>query len=302
MDHQPDVVKELTHPRMPSFKAFVLVNGQRVNVYNISQVGPRTTVGYIEASDDQEFEIGYESLGSELHKVSKALDVTALVDDTFVDARCFYNIPGNREPRRRTIDGFRENPTSIRPFKFGTVALTDDEDRVPQSESFHKNVGTIQLKCRRLHGYSTGAEASFGCFEKQSLHEASKKARLSHQAELGASKHSPDLGSFCTPSYIDHHSDKAFAVIEFRYCSRFLLEIGGHLPAHLMPPAPATPPPPAPLLDPTRESDDESSQSSSELSRLRKRVAELERSKNKKRKIKRERAVKPEPGEVVVLD
>ncbi|KAK4052210.1 hypothetical protein OIO90_004432 [Microbotryomycetes sp. JL221] len=223
------VATELTHPRLPSSEAFVLINDQRVNVYDIKYEGENKVVGYIEAQESQEFEIGYKYVPGVLYGGSTAFSIVSRVDGI--------------------------------------------------GEDFHKNVGSIQMQLRRLEPFQVDDKVAKDYkpgFQKEILHEASKKATLSHQVELGLSKHNVNTKTMCHPTFIDSRYASPYVQFEFRYMSRFLLEIGGHLPAHLMPASPSPARADAPTVDLTLDSDGEQASAAEEIQRLKRRLAELE--------------------------
>ncbi|KAM0791133.1 hypothetical protein ACM66B_005619 [Microbotryomycetes sp. NB124-2] len=266
--------KELTHSSLPSFEAYVLVNGQRVDVYDIKQIGNKV-IGYIESRDGAEFEVGYSYLGSRLSKINKAFDVTAMVDDATIESFVQKSRPGSSTPADVTVQGFRETPTTLQPLLFTKLSLTDNDELASQSEDFVRNVGSIQLRYRRIKDYVPSTRPSTfvqPAFQQRSLHEANKKAKLSHQA-----------GNL---EFLDPLQGPPFVQFEFRYCSRFLLEIENHLPAHLMPaPAPPARSKAGAALDLTADSDDEAARVD-EIARLKKRLADLERDQKPDKKPK----------------
>ncbi|BGP23053.1 hypothetical protein JCM10295v2_001946 [Rhodotorula toruloides] len=147
--------------------------------------------------------------------------------------------------RSYTWRGRSESATSLRPFVFSPLALTSDPDSASHlTESQLRSLGSIQLRIYRgrvgeaadsKEGMNAGdAEGGMGLGEAK-LWEESKKLGLSHQASLGpAREHNAEKRSvfvFDEKRFGDR-KDKPYAVLEFKYRSRTVLEIEGIVEAH----------------------------------------------------------------------
>lgn len=76
------------------------------------------------------------------------------------------------------------NQGTIRHYLFKPLSLTDDADLACEDERVVKSIGTIQLRICRIDvtGEVAPAVPEFVSAEPPTLHEMSKKARVSHQA------------------------------------------------------------------------------------------------------------------------
>ncbi|KAM0791134.1 hypothetical protein ACM66B_005620 [Microbotryomycetes sp. NB124-2] len=309
---------KLVHPSLPSFAVSVLINNQPVSVYDIKQEGNKV-IGYIEAQTGQEFQISCTMIDKSLCKVSKACRLVTLLDGSEVDAVCHKHqsqkAKGADQTHTNTIQGYTNSHSTLRPFVFGQVSMTDDDAQtMTAGEEFYKGLGSIEVHYHRLQkmvkkpgggGYVPPA------FAKHSVHEAYKKAELSHQAESalfgGLAEYNP-----VSVRYLDPKKGPPFVSFEFRYCSRFLLETQNCLPANMMP-APA----PADDSDDAVESNGDEAEEEQEKQKHEeeeeiiviastRRMAKSTGSQksNKKHKAKREAkpVAKNEPTEVLVLD
>lgn len=86
-------------------------------------------------------------------------------------------------PRRMsTFSAARITSTTERPFLFGTLLTTDDDDRACQDERVAHNLGTIQLRIQRITDLRPAPEPRKARnLEDIVIHEQYKKAQLSHQ-------------------------------------------------------------------------------------------------------------------------
>ncbi|GAA5829662.1 hypothetical protein JCM11251_000240 [Rhodosporidiobolus azoricus] len=89
----------------------------------------------------------------------------------------------------------------MRPFSFASLATTDDAHKACTDENVIKGLGTIQL---------------------------SKKATLSHQARFGSPRQVKPV-SLTSFNWLDP-ADSPLAMLKFRYRSRALLQLEGHMP------------------------------------------------------------------------
>lgn len=82
-----------------------------------------------------------------------------------------------------SFSGFTESATSERPLVFGKALTTDDDEIACTDEKIVKGMGVIQVTYRRVKSFGAPytPEAKAVPAEVR-LHEASKKAQLSHQA------------------------------------------------------------------------------------------------------------------------
>ncbi|ORY79700.1 hypothetical protein BCR35DRAFT_331951 [Leucosporidium creatinivorum] len=280
---QPSPPTELTSTRMPGCSAWVTVDDKPLPVYSALSEGNKS-IGYIEAIEGAQFKCIIAT------DERKRLPKTTPRISTWMDA---------------VYAGAQVTATTQRPFQFAKLSLTDDEDRACREEQVVKNMGTLQVKVIRVKDLHDADYVPLdGLHSEVVLHEATKKATLSHQTSLAPPQASPKMGLQTRCTEIDSPVNP-FYTFEFRYRSRALLELEGQAPAL---PAPSPPPaaaaaaedPPAATaqqpptsakakgkkraIEITIDSDDDED-GMTEVERLRARVAALERER-----------VKPEPG------
>ncbi|KAI5481239.1 hypothetical protein MNV49_004859 [Pseudohyphozyma bogoriensis] len=121
-----------------------------------------------------------------------------------------------------------EFQTTLQPFEFSKLSVVAEEEQSTASETFLKNLGRISLRLERvteIKPVDDLAQNINRASASQSVHEATKKATLSHQTRLGESQPcTPRRGYRCQA--IDP-KDKPWYDFEFQYLSRDLLEMKG---------------------------------------------------------------------------
>lgn len=140
--------------------------------------------------------------------------------------------------RVATFKGKRTGPTSISPFQFSNMKLTDDLDVSNNDESFVKNIASIEVSIHRCSLTSQPSEVYNYRYEdhKESLvHERTKKVRspldellshvdvlvqgmMSHVTSLGAAVYAPAANTV-TVDWVDTPSAPLFT-FRFNYRSR----------------------------------------------------------------------------------
>ncbi|GAA5860268.1 hypothetical protein JCM1840_002842 [Sporobolomyces johnsonii] len=208
--------------------AWVTIDDVPVPVYQVEEMDNKVTC-FIGAVEGKEFKVGFENVGFS----GSELDAHLLLDGAKVNG-------GTTRSRFKPgmLNGLRESPTTIRPYAFAKLAVTDDPNLASNDENFIKNVGTIQVHVYRVNflGEKPFAKRPLEGVKNQVIDERSKKATLSHQANLGQPKLTPDRHSFSTTfEYVDKRSQPS-QIFEFKYRSRALLELQG-----LVEPAPTPP-------------------------------------------------------------
>ncbi|GAA5896657.1 hypothetical protein JCM5296_004200 [Sporobolomyces johnsonii] len=282
--------------------AWVTVDDVPVPVYQVEERGNKVTC-FIEAVEGKEFKVGFENVGFDWSE----LCVDGVLDGTTMDG-VFLHSTHNRA----ILEGRYVSAAVMRPFVFAKLVLTDDPDLASTDENFVKNLGTIQVHMHRVYylGSKPFTNRASDGVKNQVAHERSKKATLSHQANLGQAKVAPVTGE-ARLQYVDQHK-RPSQIFEFKYRSRALLELQG-----LVEPAPA---PPQPVAGPSTSkgnkrkastslqvdkdgaivisSDDDSDEddAAAELARL---DAEIEKLKKRKEKLGSKK-VKEEPGSTEV--
>ncbi|BGP14088.1 hypothetical protein JCM10213_002383 [Rhodosporidiobolus nylandii] len=155
--------------------------------------------------------------------------------------------------RFQVIEGREESRTTIRPFLFGNVKLTDDDALACADIEVIKNAGTIQLRYWRVRNLRTVESFSPAPPSTQPIHEKKKKAALSHMASYGAAVAKAPTSRLAW-NWVDP-IDSPYSVVEFRYRSRTLLQLDGHIPDSPEPspePAASASPSPPPVAGPSQ--------------------------------------------------
>ncbi|KAL8283957.1 hypothetical protein RQP46_005070 [Phenoliferia psychrophenolica] len=332
---------ELTHAS--NYSAYVTINDAKVPVYKVvDKPDLRKTTCYIEAVTGAEFKVHYRDASSFSSTDWAAwvhIDGKSMRGSTFRKDGAFHSAPADDPRRVANWSGRSSGPGQEQPFMFSAPTLTDDVATAVNDENIIKNLATIQVKMHR--GTSGKPVASHYTQATETvLHEKAKKAMVSHTAKLGAAK--PCKPRSCTAFHYIDPTDAPYWTFEFRYLSRVLLELQGHVEAEPTPSPSASPPPAAAVKKEkhaasasakgkgkretiTIDSDDsdvgdgdvEGEDSKAELKRLRERIAKIEgedegagasgSAGGERKKVKREKVVvkeeKGKDGKVVyVLD
>ncbi|GAA5864771.1 hypothetical protein JCM1840_004894 [Sporobolomyces johnsonii] len=202
--------------------AWVTVDDVPVPVYQVEESGNKVTC-FIEAVEDKEFKVGFENVGFSWFEV---------VVDVFLDGKLSAGMISRSQFKPDMLEGRPESSTTIRPFAFAKLATTDDADLATTDKNFIENLGTIQITVRRFYDDSTASSAEEEEGVKNQVVHESKKAILSHQANLGQVKAMPHVRS-ARVKYVDRR-ERPVQIFEFKYRSRALLEL-----QNVVEPAPA---------------------------------------------------------------
>ncbi|GAA5947440.1 hypothetical protein JCM3765_001678 [Sporobolomyces pararoseus] len=211
----PDRGYYLSSSIVPDFYSWIEVDGKPLAIYGIETTEDKA-IGYVEANEGPQFVVCYAD-----RRVVRPQDDYAM--DLYVDGT------------RRTTE---------QPFLFGKLKTTDLDEEACTDERVVKNLGTIQLRyCRAKNRRSLTTPISHQVAETKAIHERAKKAQLSHQASYGESVQVATR-SRLTCDYMDDKSSPYFQ-LEFRYRSRQLLQLEGHIPN-----SPTPSPEPGPSVSP----------------------------------------------------
>ncbi|GAA5999360.1 uncharacterized protein JCM10292_001232 [Rhodotorula paludigena] len=221
----PDEKHRLSFPGIEDVHAWVTVDGKPLEVHG-SSVQSGKAVGYIEATDGAQFEV----LAADLRTSVAAPHVR----DLYLDGQWYVSTDATW--------------TTIRPFLFGRVQLTDKDDEACNDETVIIGLGSITMKYMRVQNVRKDTtEHHHAPAKTQTVHERAKKAKLSHRVSFGA------------PVTVEQRSRTAFdwldnekaplSSVEFRYRSRALLQLEKHIPRSPSP-APAPSPSPQPSAEP----------------------------------------------------
>ncbi|GJN88346.1 hypothetical protein Rhopal_001311-T1 [Rhodotorula paludigena] len=154
----PDEKHRLSFPGIEDVHAWVTVDGKPLEVYGRTAQNGKA-VGHIEATEGAHFEV----FAADLRKSINAPHV-----------------------RRLYLDGQRSlmtaPQTTIRPFLFGRVQLTDKDDEACNDETVIKGLGSITMKYIRVQNVRKATTGHhFTPAKTPTVHERAKKAQLSHQ-------------------------------------------------------------------------------------------------------------------------
>ncbi|GEM06187.1 hypothetical protein Rt10032_c01g0204 [Rhodotorula toruloides] len=201
---------ELSDP-LQVWSASVLIDDKPVEVYKVEHKDKKSTC-YIEAVEGKEFKVQLTK-GS-----SSATDYAAYLQLDGSDAKAFSI--ERSESRPAMFNGKRVSPTSIRPYKFAKIALTDDSDIATKDESVIKNLGTISIEIYRtaIRGSSV-RRTDYKVDAKQHIvDERSKKATMSHSTSYGEAKYHPASRKRVNFKWIDPRRSP-YHTLSFKYRS-----------------------------------------------------------------------------------
>ncbi|KAI5477501.1 hypothetical protein MNV49_006286 [Pseudohyphozyma bogoriensis] len=232
MVNNPAPVTKLSFGAL-SHEAWVCVNGQPVEIYSIkeSQDGRKLT-GFIESREGEQFTIHSAGPKSQSIVTRPYGDGTRWGGGLLIkspESEGHYYATGN-ERYNVTFSGLQQGDNLERPFLFNKLNLTDDQDLATTDETTIKQLGTIQVRIQRVSSFWELADSRYGdAPAAKMIHEKQKKAMLSHQAGLGAPRYKAPTGGQLQATYMDTEAEP-YLTFEFRYLSRTLLELGGHVP------------------------------------------------------------------------
>ncbi|BGP38174.1 hypothetical protein JCM10450v2_002111 [Rhodotorula kratochvilovae] len=264
-------------PFLPDVHAWIEVEGAPLQVFGVEQDGSKV-VAYIEAKDGAAFEVHYLDLRTSCQRAHVA---RLYVDGSRVNGMVvkrqdpMFEDPPDGSSRECIFKGSKCTRTTIRPFEFNSLQVTDNDDLACSDERVVKNIGTIQIKYMRVKNPRSTDTFKPKAGQMPSIHEKAKKAQLSHQVGFGDPVDVP-AGSRLLFDLIDREDDP-LSMLEFRYRSRALLEAQGIVDA----PSPSNTPPqrasPSPSLEILPAGGAPSH--SARLAALEEELAELERDK-----------------------
>ncbi|GAA5875430.1 hypothetical protein JCM16303_000622 [Sporobolomyces ruberrimus] len=225
----PDAEYRLTSSLLPNLFAWVEIDGQPAHVYAPEEL-ERKAIGYIEAVEGKGCAVRWADLR------------TLRPDDPYSMRTCGSGVISvkkyeysSSDPtaswRHHKVSGMRRGDME-RPLCFGKLSTTDDDDAACSDERVIKDLGSIRCVYRRISGiresYRKPRRERTNEVETKPIHEKNKKARLSHQATFGEAK---AVRPHSTSSYNEVDTmEHPLQVFEFRYRSRQLLQLEGHLP------------------------------------------------------------------------
>ncbi|GAA5947347.1 hypothetical protein JCM3765_001634 [Sporobolomyces pararoseus] len=237
----PDKGYYLSSSVVPDVYSWIEVDGEPLEVYGATEMESKS-IGYVEAKEGQHFVVCFSDQRKTRPKTGYNTEVW--IDGSHVNGRLsrqnsskFNKAPGHKGRYKRFI-GRETSKTTLQPFLFSKFKTTDSDELACTDEQVVKNLGTIQLRYHRIKNVrSWTGPSTFDAVEPKAIHEKVKKAQLSHQAAYGESVQVPD-GKRSAFDWIDGKASPLFQ-FEFRYRSRQLLQLEGHIPSS---PAPSPEP------------------------------------------------------------
>ncbi|GAA5947383.1 hypothetical protein JCM3765_001651 [Sporobolomyces pararoseus] len=228
----PDRGYYLSSSVVPDVCGWIEVDGKPLKIFGATETENKV-IGYVEANEGHQFVICYAD--RRLVRPQNDYAVELYVDGTYAkgiahsrDHRRFVSPLGD-SARFQTLTGRRVSDTTERPFLFGTLKTTDLDEEACTDEQVVKNLGTIQLRYFRAENIRPKTTpAIYQYAGTKAIHEKAKKAQLSHQASYGESVQIAKRPR-STCDFIDVKSSPYFQ-LEFRYRSRQLLQLEGHIP------------------------------------------------------------------------
>ncbi|GAA5983152.1 hypothetical protein JCM5350_007898 [Sporobolomyces pararoseus] len=227
----PDRARHLCFSIVPNLYGWIEVNGEPLEIYGQTETENRA-IGYVEAQEGQQFIVHYADLRRIRPQDSYSLDL--YVDGTRAQGyaidreNVMYSLTPNHATRSGKFTGRLVSRTTEQPYLFGKLKTTDSDELACTDEQVVKNLGTLQLRYCRIKNAKPSTATKFQPAETKTIHEKAKKAQLSHQATYGESVEIAQRPRV-TCDWIDSTSSPMFQ-LEFRYRSRQLLQLEGHIP------------------------------------------------------------------------
>ncbi|KAH8091037.1 hypothetical protein BXZ70DRAFT_954039 [Cristinia sonorae] len=204
-------------PKIGKFSAHIVVDGKEVEEYGLEESDENNITCFIPSATDQTFSI---NLTSDYHE---DVGFNAYMDGPWVSGQMC-------RPRTNVcMLGVRQSGSLFRPFTFGALELTDDEDAL-MNKSAWSDLGCIELRVLRIvqgshHVIPSTNNTTF--ISDGPVHERSKKSG-SHRIKLGAPQHG--VREVVSVAYRDT-VQKPFARIRFLYRPKGLLQAQGIIPS-----------------------------------------------------------------------
>ncbi|GAA5875391.1 hypothetical protein JCM16303_000608 [Sporobolomyces ruberrimus] len=200
----PDSEHSLTSSAVPDFFVWIEIEGEPVEVYSKLQSERNTRLCYIEAIEGKAFAVKTADLRTSDPEASFCTHM--YLDGVRCDG-ILFNI-AKLDYTGDTEASWRYYTTEER-FRFNKLQTTDDDAAACTDKEVLKQLGSIQP-----------------------IHEKHKKvAKLSHQATVeGPNTTLADAPSMTFDWFNDEEYEHPFQIFEFRYRSRDLLQLDGHLP------------------------------------------------------------------------
>ncbi|SCV69493.1 BQ2448_2513 [Microbotryum intermedium] len=212
------------------YDCYVAIDGRRVPVYAASSCGGHLH-GYVESIAGSAFTVHVLAKGRQLNRDDRAIALD--VDGTrmaFQKAPRDCRTSANAPDRVVSFLGQRCSATSIKPFYFADLSLTDDDRRANADENTLRNLGTIALKFYRVRIEGINSTPRFATADTAVVHEKAKH-RAHHQVKLGEAR-SATQKEHLRYTWIDKRNSP-YLSISFSYLPREMLEARDLIPRNL---------------------------------------------------------------------
>ncbi|GAA6026765.1 hypothetical protein JCM8097_005846 [Rhodosporidiobolus ruineniae] len=232
----PDEKHRLEFPGLSGVYGYVTVDGQPLEVYGVEKKDGKV-VAYIEAKEGKRFkptlaDVRSRARASADYVVDVVLDGELVTGYAQTIEAAMYDHSGFSPDRVHVFKG-KETATSHIPFLFQPLQVTADDDDACTDENIIRGLGSLRLKYHRVTDFHDSSSLNDFAKSKPStsklIHESSKKATLSHQAGFGEPEAKEGMENVDF-DFLDPE-DSPLAQLEFRYRSRVLLQLEGHIPA-----------------------------------------------------------------------
>ncbi|GAA5829898.1 hypothetical protein JCM5353_006107 [Sporobolomyces roseus] len=234
-------------PTEPGFFVSLSIDGATVPLYQV-QSTPEKTTCYVESREGAQFAVNF---GDERVKRKKGFQASVLIDGQWQRGK---NILKDAPPTHWSLGARRDSESTERPFVFGELSKTSQDDVASTSESLYKSLGSIELRYRRIKKCKSRVSEVKGEFdtpEPTTVHEDSKLACLAHQGRRVRKLGPSQIAHFKEErqnkfTYYDSKEEPYHSFV-FLYRSREFLE-SLNIPIVLVPdsPVPSSSPRPQP--------------------------------------------------------
>ncbi|KAF9062864.1 hypothetical protein BDP27DRAFT_1427456 [Rhodocollybia butyracea] len=206
-----------------SFSASIVVDGQPLNEYNVetsSKRGCTTVTCWIASEAGKQYKVHWKDTACTV-----ANEGAVYVDGAYCGSKILHN---GHNSRVKIVQGIKTSPTSLRPFEFSHLNMTDNEDAGLEMPI---NVGQIELRFRRWQrvcatgkGPSGGISGGLSLPAERTFNEKAKKG-IDHQTKFGEAVGIPISKTTCGRA-----TGEAFLQFHFRYRPLAVLQAHGIAP------------------------------------------------------------------------
>ncbi|GAA5849115.1 hypothetical protein JCM9279_005794 [Rhodotorula babjevae] len=198
----PDESHRLAFPKMPDLHAWIVVDGEPVELYATDEMRARGEA-YVEAATGKTFEIGIADLRSKRPTFSWNVDIYADGDwsDGIVTEKSSTVYGEPVDDRVWVREGFYHlNNSTIRRYRFAELQPAEAADDALSARDA-KKIGCIELHYLRITHVRHVAAKSFGFDDEQAVLEEDCKAELSHRVGFGEEEPSDQVEDMGATSF-----------------------------------------------------------------------------------------------------